>query len=304
MHRHAYLVMVHTQPELMKMLLTCLDHPAHDFYIHIDQKVKDVSAFQITLKHSSVYYTRRVNVRWGGYSQVRTELTLLKTAALEGYDYYHLLSGADLPLRSAQEIYNFFEENLNREYIHYCTPAFSSGESVAARVRYYHILQEIVGRDTNMLGRLNRLMLKAQKVLGIDRLRHSDLPVCCGANWFSITGELAQYLLSQEKKIQKTYRYGFCVDELMLQSIVYSSPFKNRVYMPNENGDYRSCLRYIDWERGNPYVFRSEDFEDLITSDFLFARKFDLNTDRSICERIVEYVMDGKRQYVQSNTGS
>lgn len=65
--------------------------------------------------------------------------------------------------------------------------------------------------------------------------------------------------------------------------------------MPNENGDYRSCLRYIDWERGNPYVFRNEDFEDLIASDFLFARKFDLNTDRLICERVVEFVKDGKR---------
>lgn len=304
MHRHAYLVMVHNQPELLKMLLTCLDHPNHDFYIHIDQKVKDISAYQITLKHSSVHYTERVNVQWGGYSQIQAELTLLKAAVPKGYDYYHLLSGVDLPLRSAQEIYNFFEENFGKEYIHYCTPAFASGESVAARVRYYHILQEKAGRGTNMLGKLNRLMLKAQKVLGVDRLRHSDLPVWCGAQWFSITGELAQYLLSQEKKIQKTYRYGFCVDELVLQSIVYNSPFKDRLYMPNENGDYHSCLRYIDWERGNPYVFRSEDFEDLIASDFLFARKFDLNTDRSICERIVEYVMDGKWQHGQSNTGS
>lgn len=196
MHRHAYLVMVHNQPELLKMLLICLDHPAHDFYIHIDQKVKDISAFQFTLKHSSVHYTRRVNVSWGGYSLLRAELTLLKAATLEGYDYYHLLSGADLPLRSAQEIYNFFEENFGREFIHYCTPAFSSRESVAARVRYYHILQEKAGRGTNMLGKLNSLMLKAQKVLGVDRLCRSDLPVRCGANWFSITRELAQYLLS------------------------------------------------------------------------------------------------------------
>ena len=52
------------------------------------------------------------------------------------------------------------------------------------------------------------------------------------------------------------------------------------------SGDYHGCMRYVDWKRGNPYVFRMADYPQLKDSDFLFARKFDLNTDREICERL------------------
>ena len=33
-------------------------------------------------------------------------------------------------------------------------------------------------------------------------------------------------------------------------------------------------MRLIDWRRGNPYVWRDEDYDELIHSDRIFARKF------------------------------
>ena len=56
------------------------------------------------------------------------------------------------------------------------------------------------------------------------------------------------------------------------------------------NGKYENNLRYIDWERGAPYVFRSDDFEDLINSSCLFARKFDSTVDREIIEKIENFL--------------
>lgn len=35
----------------------------------------------------------------------------------------------------------------------------------------------------------------------------------------------------------------------------------------------RSCMREIDWNRGNPYVWQLEDYDQLVHSDRLFARK-------------------------------
>jgi hypothetical protein len=49
--------------------------------------------------------------------------------------------------------------------------------------------------------------------------------------------------------------------------------------------------RYIDWERGsnnNPYVFRENDFEELMNAKALFARKFDLKIDKNIIEKLCE----------------
>ena len=47
--------------------------------------------------------------------------------------------------------------------------------------------------------------------------------------------------------------------------------------------------RYIDWVRGsnnNPYVFREADYEELKRASGLFARKFDLNIDQKIVEKL------------------
>lgn len=79
-------------------------------------------------------------------------------------------------------------------------------------------------------------------------------------------------------------------DEMFLQTIVYNSSFKDKLY----DKDYDdSCLgnqRYIDWKRGTPYTFRNEDFEELINSNCLFARKFNEKIDCKIIDRLLEYV--------------
>ena len=49
----------------------------------------------------------RIDVRWGDFSQVECELALFKQAAIGRYDYYHLLSGVDLPIKSAEYITAF-----------------------------------------------------------------------------------------------------------------------------------------------------------------------------------------------------
>jgi hypothetical protein len=52
--------------------------------------------------------------------------------------------------------------------------------------------------------------------------------------------------------------------------------------------DYTSCLRLIDWKRGKPYVWRSEDYEEILHSSCLFARKFDQRTDSAVIMKIGE----------------
>ena len=51
----------------------------------------------------------------------------------------------------------------------------------------------------------------------------------------------------------------------------------------------------IDWTKGNPYIFRSADFEQLMSSDRMFARKFDEGIDFDIDERIFEALNKRKR---------
>ena len=52
-------------------------------------------------------------------------------------------------------------------------------------------------------------------------------------------------------------------------------------------------MRHIDWHRGNPYIFLSEDYEELMSNKALFARKFDCNKDRNIIDKIYKKLMGG-----------
>ena len=49
-------------------------------------------------------------------------------------------------------------------------------------------------------------------------------------------------------------------------------------------------LRLIDWCRGKPYTFTSDDYSQLVESDRLFARKFDENVNLNIVEMLLEHV--------------
>lgn len=122
MGKHAYLIIAHNKFEQLKMLCEMLDFEQNDIYMHIDAHVTDFDAdsFRPSLRHSKMKFAERTRVNWGGYSQIQAELNLLKAAANSGedYSYYHLLSGADLPLRPAQEIWGFFEQR-GTEFIHF-----------------------------------------------------------------------------------------------------------------------------------------------------------------------------------------
>ena len=64
---------------------------------------------------------------WGSYSLVECELFLLRQATKNRkYDYYHLISGMDLPLKPQKEIHEIFDKSNNIEYIHFDAPEIDS----------------------------------------------------------------------------------------------------------------------------------------------------------------------------------
>ena len=72
-----------------------------------------------------------------------------------------------------------------------------------------------------------------------------------------------------------------------MQTIIINSNFKNNLFKKDFDDDLFMFMRLIDWERGNPYVFRSEDLRMLEQSDMLFARKFSAEVDKVVIDQIV-----------------
>lgn len=289
MRKHAYMIIAHNQFDLLEKTIHILDDERNDFYIHIDAKVSDFDydRFRSLTKYSSVKFVPSVNVAWGGYSLIQSEINLISAAIKENYSYYHLISGVDMPIKTADEIYTFFESNSGKEFIHIGTDEFVASDNVQHRARIYHFFQDKLGKQKNLLYLIEKVLIKLQKLFRVDRLKNCDIELSAGSQWFSITHKTAAYILSEEETIKKMFSYGFCVDEVFLQTFFMQSPYKDNLF--DASGlDCPAFMRHIDWKRGDPYTFRSEDFDELINSDAMFARKFDLTTDSKICDMLYE----------------
>lgn len=286
MKKHAYLIMAHTQPELLKKLLMLLDDERNDIYLHIDSKAKEfpMEEAAAVVSKAKCIFTERTNVKWGSYSQIHCEMVLLKEAAKSEHAYYHLLSGMDLPIKSQDEIHSFFKAYEGLEFVDEDLPQIN--EAALSRIRYSHRFYGKAGSVKDVFGALET---KGQQLLGVDRTKkYSDIIFQKGRNWFSITHGLAKLVIEKESWIQEIFGQSVCGDELFLQTVARNSRFAKKICNPNTMPEIPDT-RYIDWERGsnnNPYIFTEGDYEELKNAGGLFARKFDLNVDKKIVDKI------------------
>lgn len=159
-------------------------------------------------------------------------------------------------------------------------------EEKKALLQYYYRFQEKRAGRSKWLDFLDQASIRLQKLKGVDRLAGCPLTLQKGANWFSITDALASYVVEKEPEIQRMYAHTKCCDEVFLQTLVVNSPFQAHLYDPQMRGGAEGFMRCIDWNRGAPYTFRSGDFEELMASPCMFARKFDERVDAEIIDRI------------------
>lgn len=279
--KHAYLILAHSSFGQLKRLLSLLDHPLNDIYVHIDKSSTGFCPedFKDVCKHSALQFIpETVEVNWGGFSIVQAELILLRTA-LEtgGYDFLHLLSGNDLPIKSQDYIHDFFRRNQGKEFVEFWNPA---GHTFR-RYRCRTFFPEKVGKHS--VQHLNQITKFLSFYLGIRQNRDVDFK--CGSQWFSITEAFAHYVLSKEDWIEKVFKYTTIPDEAVITTVLHSSPFAASCAGTN--------MRLIDFTRResghkHPHTFTMEDFAMLRSSDCLFARKFSESVDSEIIGRIEE----------------
>lgn len=250
-------------------------------FIWIKKNV-DFSESLIHTNFSKLCFSERTSVTWGGYSQINAELLLLKCAIKEEYKYYHLLSGEDLPIKTPKEIQGFFNSYDGAIFIDFMSKEFDNYD----RVKYYHFFQEYLGRKFNILP--NRILLKLQRILHIHR--NKGIIWGKGANWFSIPHYFAQYVIDHEKWIKKVFKNTLIGDEVFIQTILLNSIYYDRLWYKEFDDNPKSIMREIDWKRGSPYIYRINDLPMLLSSDRMFARKFDCKVDNRIIKAIKNHL--------------
>lgn len=282
--KHAYLIIAHTDFKLLENLISLLDYPDNDIFVHLDKKI-DYN-IKYNPQHSNIYLVpdnKRVDVKWGEDSQIHSELALYRLAKETGkYDYYHLMSGVDMPLKTQKYIHNFFERNMGTEFIGLMQNAWRT----ETKLMYYHFF---ISRPThkNIRHWLHVGIVAIQKILHLKRKRMGWSILAKGANWSSLTSDAVNYILDRELMIRKRFKHTMACDEVYKQTILINSPFAEKFY--SKTDEYKGCLRKVDWKRGNPYVWQLKDYDELINSEMLFARKFS-SKHWNLVEKISNYV--------------
>ena len=294
--RHAWLIVTHGNFPILEKQLAFLDSPNADFFIHVDAGVKDFDydRYRSIPRHSRVCFVDRLKVSWGDFSLTEATLRLLRAAAEGEYDWYHLLSGVDVPLKKRQYIEHYFDDRHDVNFINLERDVISRRNM--ARVKYYYPFQKWNIRNVTLRRCIREATAMCQRVMFVDRTRKlpDDFVFQKATEWFSITRALTEYVLSKEEDIRGIFRATFCSDEMFLPTIAVNSPFKDTIPPADPGRSHRNCLRYIDWQRGNPYTFTDSDYDELISAgpEYLFARKFDYRSDPNVVDALFEALKD------------
>lgn len=281
--RIAHLIIAHKNPLQLERLLKKMQHPNFDFYIHLDKKI-DMADFKYLEEIDRVKFIKnRVVCNWGGYSTLQAMLNSLREVLNNEIDYtfYNLLSGQDYPIKSNEEIYDFLLGNKDKSFIYYETDSDSEWwKHAVQRFQRYHLT------DFNFYGKsfIERML---NKILPLRKFPVAmKLYGGSKSSWWTINNQSASYLawfFTKGNNLERFLKFCWGTDEFIIPTILINSPFKD--WVVNDN------LRYIDFPDGeaNPKILDMEDMDKMLASNMLFARKFDIDINVDILDKIDEY---------------
>lgn len=288
MVRIAYCLLVHRNPEQVKRLVDRLRDSRDRFHITVFGVGSSKSSADWT-RNFEPFQDRNLGIvfkrgsGWGTFRTVAATLAAMRSFSESDYDYFVNLSGQDYPLKSREEIERKFgEARLTfmtfREYL---IPGArrvdgsdpSGPRSVEAKLeRFTHLHYRFALREYGV-------------VLKIPRLRKAlpyGLVPFGGSQWFCMTRAHVDYILdyvAHHPAVVRFFKRAGIPDERFFQTVMMNSSLKSEVV--NDN------LRYLVWTTGGrPRTLGAGDLSPLLSSDKLWARKFDIDVDRKILDEL------------------
>jgi hypothetical protein len=275
--RIAYIILAHRAPWQLHRLVQRLRGPGVHFVLHLDANSSGPEWDLLTneLTGPDVLWAPRVTCRWGDFSLVHATLGCLK--ALNNldtdFDFVTLLSGQDYPVKPR----SFFSEYL------------ASRRGQCLMFIYPFPFPDWVNGGYHRLPTW-RIPLpgKPRRILPpqLVGFRHKKLPFGYhpfgGSQWWCLPGEAVQYVhefVEAHPVFVHYFRQAMIPDEMFFHTILGNSHFE---IDPGSNN-----ITYAKWRGGpNPIVLTAADLDEITDSDYLFARKFDINEDPELLDRI------------------
>lgn len=271
-----FLILVHANSNQLRRLINRLRNENASIFIHVDLKI-ELAQFEEYLNFKNIIFIKkRVRVRWGAYSMVECMVNSFKEILphFPQHQYVSVLSGQDYPLLPIEDMNQYLSLNQGKAFMEFY-PVFTEWYEAIPRLEKYHLTNYTFPGNSLLENILNKVLPR--------RKPPKELTYVGRSQWFTITIEHIEYIvnfLESNSHIRRFFALTWGCDEIVFQSILYSSVYKNQLVNNN--------LRYIDWTEGSasPKILTINDAERLKNSGKFFARKFDINIDSQILDWI------------------
>lgn len=280
--KHAIMVMgFGDDASVLQETINVLDDEDIDFIIHWDKRF---NLPELHSNKSNIIFIPRIRVNWATDLQTRAEILLFKYVYNSDthYDYCHLISANDIPLMDANYFKDFFKAGS-----HYLGFVDYLEKDFIERMKYYYPIRHLdvkwkKGKYLNIVRHINKLFK-------VNRLKNKHIEKGC--NWFSMDVKYLKKLTNLDNF--NMFKHTFASDEFYVQTILYylkpDNYTKKYNYLSDTermNRSSRMALRYIDWHRGDPYVFSGDDVSELKrkkNTKYAFVRKV---YDHNVCKQL------------------
>ena len=292
----AYLVLAHRDiDQIYKLLNILISNKGNHVFVHLDSKFNIQIDDRFLNQDRITFLDNRINVSWGGFSVVKATQLLLKEAyKFNDFDYYILMSGQCLPIKPQNEIREFLKNKNGYSFLETTNIVDKTGYLYKFYYPVFFDALNFIKVDRLKIGKrrpyIKKMIVcwvrKIYETMGIKRKIPSGIEPHFGSQWWVLHKEHVKYVIEFIEKrpdVVKYFKYTWAPDELFYHSILHSSPLRDQIV--------NSSLLYIDWDNnGPPKTMILGDWEKLLQSDSLFARKFDSEVDKGIIEKIVKKI--------------
>ncbi|MDZ4093960.1 MAG: DUF5928 domain-containing protein [Paracoccaceae bacterium] len=271
MAKIAYILLCHKDPEgiiAQAMRLTA----AGDFVaIHFDANARreDYDTLRVALDQnpSVVFAARRLKCGWGAWSLVAASLLAVQAAvdAFARATHFYMLSGDCMPIKSAEYAHAF----LDREDVDYVESLdFFRSDWIKTGIKeerliYRHFFNERTQKW------LFYAALNLQQRLGLARAIPADLQIQIGSQWWCLRRRTVEWILDftvKRRDVMRFFRTTWIPDETFFQTLV-------RHLVPEHEIRTRALTHLMFTDYGMPVNFYNDQYDLLISQDYLFARK-------------------------------
>ena len=270
----AYLILAHRSPAQVLRLVNVIraqsDSPV---IVHVDRKSR--GEFQpAALRMAGLDRVRLVSelrVYWSDYSIVDALLHGLRVLLEAFPDVTHVkhLSGQDYPIRSLGNFEQRMRSHPCASIMDYERLPFSGwGEAGGLeRIRYQHLRPGLAFGNRPL-----RLPIRKRLPPGIDFFG--------GSAFWCLSRSHAAFVLGHTRELQRFFRGTAFADEHFFHTALLNSPMRDEIVDEE--------LTYTKWASGptSPQVLTTDDHADLTRSGRFFARKFDVERDSLILDRL------------------